>query len=117
MMVPLLFPRSYTHPGLRARSVVFHFEHVSTVSLRSSARLLEIHRTFTYTYSSTARVYTLEYADELESSSWANLPGQVDIPGAGGPDSLQDPGGSPAHRAYRIGVGPPPGTAELHSAD
>ncbi len=57
--------------------------------------------------SSTARVYTLEYVDELGSSSWTNLSTQTAIFGTGGPDSLRDIDAAPGHRVYRIGVALP----------
>jgi len=51
--------------------------------------------------SSTARVYSLEFNDSLPFGSWQYTPGQTNIPGNGGADSLLDPAADPA-RAYRV---------------
>ena len=56
--------------------------------------------------SHTSRVYTLEYRDDLLQGVWTNIPDQLNIPGSGGTDSLQDTNSSAA-RFYRVGVGLP----------
>ena len=57
-----------------------------------------------YFQSSTGRLYTLEFINDLISGGWTNLPGQTDVRGTGGPDSLQDTNDPPAARTYRLKV-------------
>jgi len=55
--------------------------------------------------SSTGRIYTLQYVDELMPGVWSNIPEQVDQPGDGtSQDVLSDTNGTPSKRLYRIGV-------------
>ena len=54
--------------------------------------------------SSAQREYTLQYSlDIVDTGGWNNVPGQVDVPGAGGTDSLIDGSPEPV-RYYRIRV-------------
>ncbi|MBN1669387.1 MAG: right-handed parallel beta-helix repeat-containing protein [Kiritimatiellae bacterium] len=56
--------------------------------------------------SSSNRVYTLEYCDDLAVGAWSNVPDQVGIAGAGGADYLTD-SNPPPTRVYRVGVSLP----------
>lgn len=53
--------------------------------------------------SSTGRVYTLQSTDNLTAGFWTQVSGQIDVPGAGGLDSLSDTNTIGAE-AYRVGV-------------
>lgn len=52
-------------------------------------------------HSSTARLYTLEFADDLRGGVWSNVPGAVDQAGGGGL-ILTDPDDQPSFRNYRL---------------
>jgi hypothetical protein len=58
--------------------------------------------TVTFTPGSTARAYTLLYAETL-GGAWTNVPGQGPRPGAGGADAMTDDSERPA-RFYRVKV-------------
>lgn len=53
--------------------------------------------------SSVARVYTLWQCAALTNRAWAQIPGQVALPGHGGLDHLSDNGGA-TNRFYRLSV-------------
>jgi hypothetical protein len=53
--------------------------------------------------SSSSRLYTLRFATNLTDASWANVPGQTDVPGSGGGQTLRDTNAVPP-RFYRVGV-------------
>jgi len=58
-------------------------------------------------WSSTGRVYTLQFAEDIIQNVWTNMPGQIDLPGNGSAFNLTDlsPG---TNRSYRINVKLPP---------
>jgi parallel beta-helix repeat protein len=56
--------------------------------------------------SSSNRVYTLLGTSNLTQAAWSRLPGQTDVPGAGGPDALIDTNDAP-RQFYRIEVKTP----------
>jgi len=56
--------------------------------------------------SSTGRLYTLQYTEDLISQVWSNVPGQVEQLGNGSVDSLLDSSGA-THRVYRVEVKAP----------
>ena len=51
----------------------------------------------------TGRLYSLEYRNDLLSGSWQAVPGQTNVPAAGGSQTLVDTE-STNQRAYRVGV-------------
>jgi hypothetical protein len=56
--------------------------------------------------SSSNRLYTLRFATNLVPAIWAEVPGQIDVPGSGGMDALTDAtNGAP--KFYRLGVRAP----------
>ena len=62
-------------------------------------------RSIVFSPSSTGRIYTLQYVDDLLPGAWSNIPDQVNQPGDGNPaDVLIDTNVPPDQRHYRIGV-------------
>ena len=57
-----------------------------------------------YFQSSASRSYTLYSAADLTSGAWAPVPGQTNIAGSGGVDSLADPAPTAERCFYRVGV-------------
>ena len=53
--------------------------------------------------SSSRRYYTLQSRDDLRVGNWTNVTAQIDIPGAGGLDSLMDTNVA-TQQFYRVGV-------------
>ena len=70
--------------------------HVSGIATGPQVRVL-------FEPSSTGRVYTLQFKDDLRTGSWDAVPGAGPRPGLGGPDSISDID-PPAARFYRIHV-------------
>jgi hypothetical protein len=59
-----------------------------------------------YFQSSSNRLYTLRSATNLIPAVWADVPGQVDVPGSGGMDTLTDAANG-VNKFYRISVSAP----------
>ena len=59
-----------------------------------------------YFQSSSNRLYTLRYTTNVVPVVWAEVPGQVDVPGSGGLDALTDTTNG-LRRFYRLGVRAP----------
>ena len=57
-----------------------------------------------YFVSSSNRLYTLHQCTDPASGTWTEVPGQVRMPGAGGPDSLEDTNTLAGARGYRVAV-------------
>jgi hypothetical protein len=56
-----------------------------------------------YFQSSSNRLYTLRYTTNIQPTTWTNVPGQIDVPGNGGMDSLTD-ATNDTPKFYRLGV-------------
>ncbi|MFH0908367.1 MAG: zinc-dependent metalloprotease family protein [bacterium] len=87
-------------------------EYIADTVPSSSASYLKLNvlsntgpRSIQFGPSSTGRIYTLQYVDDLVPGTWSNIPDQVDLPGDGtSQDVLSDTNGTPDRRVYRIGV-------------
>jgi hypothetical protein len=74
------------------------FFHIESITASSPVNI--------YFQSSSNRLYTLRSAPNLVPAVWADVPGQIDVPGSGGMDALTDvTNGAP--KFYRLGVRAP----------